>query len=122
MATRRGLGWQGAAVALALAFGGACATTEPAAAPTQGAEPGASAAVPDAPDAPDAPRRGVKPHYVKCDPDHPEMPCTPDGPFQPPEQPAGDAPRPGVKPHYVKCDPDHPEMPCTPDALPRPEE
>jgi|GEM_PF-2833110 len=63
---------------------------------------------------------GRKPHYVKCDPAHPEMPCTPDlAPADikgnPPTR-KGDVP--GRKPHYVKCDPAHPEMPCTPDLAP----
>jgi hypothetical protein len=61
----------------------------------------------------DAP--GVKPMYVACDPDRPEMPCTPDAPVAPPADP-----RPGVKPDYVACDPDRPEMPCTPDTMPAP--
>ncbi|TNF30121.1 MAG: hypothetical protein EP329_14190 [Deltaproteobacteria bacterium] len=54
----------------------------------------------------------VKPHYVKCDPAHPEMPCTPDTPPEDLEAPTG------RKPDYVPCDPAHPEMPCTPDAPP----
>ena len=62
------------------------------------------------------PRRpGVKPHYVKCDPAHPERPCTPDGPHTP--VPVALEPR-GVKPHSVKCDPAHPERPCTPEPKP----
>ncbi|MFT7578842.1 MAG: hypothetical protein ACI9MR_000503 [Myxococcota bacterium] len=70
--------------------------------------------------APQAKKRGVKPHYVKCDPAHPEMACTPDTPplgIAPTEAPTHTH-KPGVKPHYVKCDPAHPEMPCTPDTPP----
>jgi hypothetical protein len=63
-------------VVLALALGGACATTEPARAPQERAEPAAGET--GDPGEPDDSRRGVKPHYVKCDPEHPEMPCTPD--------------------------------------------
>jgi hypothetical protein len=61
---------------------------------------------------------GRKPDYVKCDPQRPELPCTPDSP--PPEElkrDRDDGP-PGRKPHYVKCDPDRPELPCTPDSPP----
>ena len=47
----------------------------------------------------------VKPDYVPCDPNQPDMPCTPDEPPEPP----------GVKPDDVPCDPNHPDMPCTPE-------
>ncbi|MEZ4473348.1 MAG: hypothetical protein R3F60_21685 [bacterium] len=79
---------------------------------------------------------GRKPDYVRCDPAHPELPCTPDeaeapepppSPVKPdflpcdpdhPERPCTPVPQrpeePGVKPHFVPCDPAHPERPCTP--------
>lgn len=75
---------------------------------------GCGGAPKSSPDADDA--RGVKPMYVKCDPDRPELPCTPD---TAPAPPPAETP-PGVKPRYVACDPDRPELPCTPDAVPAP--
>jgi len=68
---------------------------------------------------------GRKPHYVKCDPAHPEMPCTPDlAPADIKGKPTKAQPSTkkgaseGRKPDYVKCDPSRPEMPCTPDMKP----
>ena len=47
---------------------------------------------------------GVKPHYVKCDPAHPERPCTPDGPVPGPPRAAGSEGRPTDEPDCIKMD------------------
>ena len=62
----------------------ACGGEPKAPAATDAPAPAATAAPATAAPATDEPaattRAGVKPHYVKCDPARPELPCTPDLP------------------------------------------
>jgi hypothetical protein len=61
----------GLAAALALAAP-ACASSHPKPAPAE------DAALPDKDEVDDGATSGVKPHHVACDPNQPDMPCTPD--------------------------------------------
>ncbi|MCB9523517.1 MAG: hypothetical protein H6702_09050 [Myxococcales bacterium] len=56
------------------------------AAPVSAAAPASAAPASAAPAsaAAEETRRGVKPHYVPCDPAHPELPCTPEPTLAPP--------------------------------------